>query len=566
MGRPGVFLFGLVFFGIGAAIGYKLVLPDLQDWQAARRYVPVPARLLGVELERHRGSKSTTYRVRATYRYTYGDREFTGNRVGVSRTADNIGGYHQALYARLSAAQRRGGEVTAWVDPVYPRRALLDREMRWGLFAFKSLLAAMFTLVGGGIAVYAWRVPLRSAVVPFEAMPSQPSGRIVSNSRTAMRTWWIFAVAWNLIASPALFFLPNEIAKGNWPVLLILLFPLVGIWLLYKAVHTTLQWRRFGALVLTLAPYPGAVGGAITGTVQLPERFGAAQLFRVTVTCVRRRTSGSGRNRTATETAMWQDETRGRANASGRGTLLSFGFNVPPGLPASGAPSRDYVLWTVDVDADLPGVDLESRFEVPMISAAAATTAQTSALPERTPDATPDIPANIVRMYHDRGATVFYYPLLRYPAMGVGLLLFSLILGAPAVFMFNQLHGSAMDVVLWLMIAAFGLFGLLLFVVALYTIGNTLRVEISPRGLTTVRRIFGFGFSRHAPLDAIQSVETKIGSQSNSSGKINVRYRLVAHSSDGRSITVGNDIPGRALAEHLARLVGEACGLRNDYC
>lgn len=559
--RSALFLFGLLFLGAGLSTGYLFALRDLRDWLAAREYVPVPATLVSVELKRHYGGKSTTYRVRATYRYRLRDQAFTGERVAISDGADNIGDYQRRLYARLSAALQRGSEVTAWVNAADPRRALLDRNMRWGLFAFKSIFCVIFSLVGGAVAIYAWRAPVRAQGADSLQIQPRSNGRVVSNTRTAMWFWWGFAVFWNLVSSPTLLFLPRELAQGNWPARLMLLFPAAGIWLLYRAVHTTLQWRRFGSLALNLAPYPGTIGGTVAGTIELPERFRAAQEFRVTISCVRRRTSGSGRNRSSTDTALWQDEVQARADADGRGTRLSFGFNVPAGLTPSGVPSRDYVFWTIDLDADLPGVDLASRFDVPMAAVERPAKAAQSA-PALPPGAVPDIPRRIVRIFHDGGATVFYYPLFRYPAMSVGLLIFSVIFAAPVVFMFKQLHGNAMDLVLWLMIAAFGFFGVLLFIGGLYTLGNSLRVEISPRGLTTVRRIYGFAFARHARLADITSVDNKIGSQSNSGGRISVRYRLIAYITDGRRIIVGTDIPGGALADHLAQRVRDACGVQ----
>jgi hypothetical protein len=559
-GRLGALLFGLVFVGAGIAMGYFLALPDIREWSAASDYEAVPAKLLSVELQRHRG-KSTTYNVRASYRYTFRGRQYVGNRVAISDAADNIGDYQRNLYRRLRASQQRGRDVTAWVDPSDPQRALLDREMRWGLFALKSLFAALFVLIGGAVTIFALRAPASATVA--QTMAPQPSGRIVANTRASMWFWWVFAVLWMAISSPGLFFLPKELAKGNWPALLIVLFPAVGIWLLIMAARSTLQWRRFGALALTLAPYPGAIGDAIRGTVDLPERFRGAQEFRVMITCVRRHTSGSGRNRSTWDTALWQDETRAQATASGRGTQLAFGFPVPANLPPSGAPSNDYVFWAIDIAADLPGVDLDTRFDVPMALAVPGSQGATDIAATPEPSAIPDIPARIVHIFQDRDAKVFYYPLFRYPAMSIGLLVFGAIFGVPVVFMFKQLHGGVMDAMLWFMMGVFGLIGVLMFLGGLVSLGNTLRVEISPRGLTTVRRIYGFGFSRYAPLEAIKSVETKIGSQSSSGGKINVRYQVIAHIADGRKITVGTDIPGRPLADHLAKLVSAACGLHS---
>ena len=559
-GRLGALLFGLVFLGAGIAMGYFLALPDLREWSAASEYEAVPAKLLSIELQRHHG-KSTTYNVRASYRYTFRERQYFGNRVAISDAADNIGDYQQNLYRRLKASQQRGREVTAWVDPSDPQRALLDREMRWGLFVLKSLFAALFVIIGGAVAFFALRAPASATVA--RAIAPQASGRIVANTRASMWFLWVFAVLWLAISLPGLFLLPKELAKSNWPALLIILFLAVGIWLLIVAARSTLQWRRFGALALTLAPYPGAIGGAIRGTVELPERFRSAQVFRVTMTCIRRHTSGSGRNRSTSDTALWQDETRAQANASGRGTELAFGFTVPANLPPSAAPSNDYVFWAIDIAADLPGVDLDTRFDVPMAPAVPGSQGATNIPATPEPSVIPDIPARIVRIFQDRDAKVFYYPLFRYPAMSIGLLVFGAIFFAPVVFMFKQLHGGVMDAMLWFMMGVFGLIGVLMFLGGLASLGNTLRVEISPRSLTTVRRIYGFGFSRYAPLEAIKSVETKIGSQSNSGGKINVRYQVIAHIADGRKITVGTDIPGRPLADYLAKLLSAACGLRS---
>lgn len=554
-------VFGLLFFSAGAAVAYFLVLPDLHDWISARNFISVPAQLNSVTLHQHSSSDGgPTYSVSASYTYTFNGQSFTGTRVGISTGADNIGGYQRQMYKRLKPRER--GEVAAWVDPSDPRRSLLDREMRWGLFAFKSVFATLFMLVGGAVAFFSARASQRSDTPATAPVVQQPSGRITSNTRSAMRLYWFMAIFWNLVSTPGLFVLPRELAKGNWPALLILIFALVGLWLLYKAVHATLQWRRFGAIALTLSPYPGSIGGGIRATVDLPERLPASQPIRVTMTCVHRRTTGSGKNRRTSEKALWQSETTAQSYAAGRGMQLTFSFNVPADLPPSGTRSDDYHAWTIDLSADIPGVDLDSRFEVPMMQvASSAATVTTTAAPtsSTTP---PEIPANLVRVQNERGATVFYYPLFRQVGMAIGLLFFGAIFFVPVVLMIKSLHGSLMDAVLWVMIALFTLIGAFLVLLGLYELGNTLHVEISPRGLRTLRRVYGFPFARNVPLSDITAIETKIGTQSNSAGKINVRYNLLAHTAGGGKITVGDNIPGPALAEHLAQLVRKACGLQ----
>ena len=560
--KAGAFLFGFVFLSAGLFAGYLFVLSDARTWLAARSYVPVPAQLIAVNLERHQDSKTTTYRVRAQYRYTFDGREYASQRVAISDSADNMGNYQSDLYARLSA-DAGGGTVTAWVDPTDPRRALLARDMRWGLFAFKSLFFLLFTSIGAGVVVFSLRIAALVAAPEPRAIPVQPSGRITSDLRKATWFWWGFAVIWNLVSAPGLFFLPGELAKGNWAALFLLVFTVAGVWLIYQAVHVSLQRHRFGVLTLTLSPYPGSIGATVNGTVDLPERFRGTEVFRATITCVRRRTTRSGNDTSTTDSALGQSETRATAEAIGRGTRLAFSFDVPPALPASQAPSNDYTLWTIHLDADIPGINLDCGFEIPMTPAAGATVTPPARV-VATPMPEPAIPAGIVRIKHEGGATVFYYPPLRYPALSAGLLVFAVLSGGAVVFMLTQLRGGIADAVLWFMICVFGLMALAMFLLGLYTLGNSLRVEISDRGIASVRRVYGLRFARDARLAEIASIEKKIGSQSTGGGKIDVRYALVAVTRDRRTIAVGDDIPGPALADRLCRSIRDACGLRSE--
>jgi hypothetical protein len=567
LGRIGLLLFGLVFLGAGLAMGYFFVLTDLSAAITARDYVPVQAELLHVELKYHRSDKSTTYETKARYRYRYAERDYTSERVAIGEGADNIGSYQQDLYKRLNTAKQRRATVVAWVNPGNPNEALLDRDMRWGLFALKGMFFLVFSLVGLGVTIYTLRAPsaLPAAVAdkPWLADPAWRNGRIVSRSRAGMIGMWFFAVLWNAISAPILFILPAELAKQNWAALLGLLFPLVGLWLFYVAVLKTLQWRRFGELTLMMHPFPGALGGVVGGAVELPERFRPGQTFRISLTCVHRRISNN-KDRDRSDSAVWQSEASAPVETSGRGSRVSFRFAVPADLPPTTAPSESYHYWTVHLKAELDGVDLDHSFDIPVAASDGVAVAATPTPATPTPVSllAPEIPARLVRIERRGGTTVFYYPLFRYPSLGIGLLIFSLIFAGSTVFLFSQARGGFSGLIAGFMALVFGMITLAMLLLALYCLANTLRVEVSARGLTAVRRVFGIAFTTHVPLDEIAGIETKIGSQSRSGNQFSVRYVLHALRHAGRRVAVGDDIPGQALADHLAGLLREACGIR----
>jgi hypothetical protein len=142
----------IVFIGFGLVMCYLTVVPDIGLWSRSRAWVPVQAKILSVELRTHASDDDgETYSIKAKYRYSYQGREYTRARIGIHAGSDNIGSYHKDFYKALKRAHDRGMLVTAWVNPKDPGEAILDREMRWGLFLFRTLAALLFTVVGIGL-------------------------------------------------------------------------------------------------------------------------------------------------------------------------------------------------------------------------------------------------------------------------------------------------------------------------------------------------------------------------------------------------------------------------------
>jgi hypothetical protein len=384
---------------------------------------------------------------------------------------------------------------------------------------------------------------------------------IESNSRGTVRLYWFIAVVWNVVSGALVHQLPMMWANQKSIAILAALFPLVGIWLLYHAAVKTLQWRRFGSLKLMLQPSPGVVGHEIAGVVELPERFPSTTDFRITLDCIHRRVSNRGRDRTTWEKTIWQDQVSAQPVSSGRGTRLSFRFRTAPGLPGSEPESDDYRYWRVRLHAELPGADLDHSFTIPMVPGSANTLASTLPADVRRASV-PTISSRIVRISRQGGAIVLHYPPLRSPGTSLALIVFGAIFLASAGFIYSASGGGIARTFASLMIGAFGLIGLLLLLLGWYTLLNSLTVELSARGITTTRRWLGFAHTRSMLREQASRLESKITSQSRKGDEFRVRYSLYLWPTEGRKLTVGDDIPGRDLVEHLADVIRQALNLK----
>ena len=308
-----MFLFALPFFGVGVWMLWSVSNTLLDAWQM-NSWVQTAAHLIRAGIETHRGDDSDTYEAFATYTYVVDGQQYQGDRVSLSSGADNIGSYQEDIGRRLRAVSAAGDTVVVFVDPDTPSNSIVDRGVRWGLLGFKSIFLFVFGGVGLGLLIVAWRAPKeKDASLPeYQGAPwllndDWQTATIKSSSKSSMWGAWIFAVMWNLISSPLPFVLYEEVMeKENTLAIVGLLFPIVGIGLLVWAVRRTLEWTTFGPAPVTLDPFPGSIGGHVGGTIDLKIPFNASNEFAVTLTNVHSYTSGSGKNRSQREKAVWQ--------------------------------------------------------------------------------------------------------------------------------------------------------------------------------------------------------------------------------------------------------------------
>ncbi|MBX7257431.1 MAG: DUF3592 domain-containing protein [Candidatus Hydrogenedentes bacterium] len=380
-------LFGLPFAGVGVVMAW-VMLSTVVTWQSMRSWVEVPAKIEAAELEEDSGSDSTTYRCTARYSYEYGGRGFIGTRVAIGSGSDNIGSYQQDVYSKLVQYRDSGQDFRCFVNPNEPSEAILFRDLRWGMLLFHSVFVVAFGGVGWGLIFGAFwsmrrmresnRLRNEHPESPWQWNPDWATGVIRSQNMTQMVAAVAFATLWNVITVPISVIVVSQALEPNSEraALLVLIFPAVGLGLAYWAIYTVLQWRKYGSSIFRMAENPGVIGGKLSGVVEVGRKVRPDDGFHVTLNCINRVTTGSGKNRSTREHILWQNDrvmARELTERDPTRTSIPVAFGIPYTCrETDGSDSDNQILWRLEVKAATPGVDYGVRFEVPVFKTKAS--------------------------------------------------------------------------------------------------------------------------------------------------------------------------------------------------
>jgi hypothetical protein len=434
----------------------------------------------------------------------------------------------------------------------------------WSQAGFFSIFALTFGGVGFGglILLAAGRRRLADAEARQAQHPDAPwlwradwaSGVITDSSRTEMWTAWVFAALWNLIGFPGgVLGARTAIREGNRLAFIALVFPAIGLGLLAWAVRATLRYRRFGVSRFELSHNPGVVGHTLAGTVRTPSDLRPPEGFDVVLSCIRRETTGSGRNRSTTEHLLWQEERRAMGGPGGLPVTFAIPADAHPSDPTT---SDDRVLWRLEVTGDVPGIDYVAKFEVPVFHTAESDAPSTDA--DRAAVSAATVPADYrqpagsrIEVSTTHRGTEIYFPPARNPGFAIGITVFTAIwLGAIALM--RALYAPILFPIV------FGLFALLLIYflleawlgVTLVTAGNG-QVTIATGWLVPRRE-------RTLRAGEIAGVTTRLASQQGDTAFYDISIETTA----GARVAAGRSVRDKREAEWLAATIAKAVAPR----
>jgi hypothetical protein len=364
-----------------------------------------------------------------------------------------------------------------------------------------------------------------------------------------------FAVLWNAIAVPAPFLAWSAITEeGETAALLVFIFPVVGIFLLIWAIREVIRHRKFGVSVLELESTPGVIGRGIRGDVYVNVPLEPYEGFQTKLVCVRRVTTGSGKNRSTSERIQWQE--KGQVRDSRREfnrTVVPVAFAIPADvLESDDSDSSNRVIWRLELSADIPGVDFDAKFEVPVFRTAKSIEPLSAYESEKYDSLAelgeyePPRDSKIVVTSTPRG-TEIYFPPARSPGAAAGLTAFLLI----------------WTVVVWVLIVVdapllfpivFGFFEILLILGALQMWFGISRLELSPDAVAITSGLTLAARTRHLHPDAISDIKLDIGMQSGQTPY----YRIRILGTDGTAVTAGRGIKDKREAEWLVGVMRKA--------
>jgi hypothetical protein len=355
-------------------------------------------------------------------------------------------------------------------------------------------------------------------------------GRIHSATGSVTILTWVMALLWNGFAWPVLLILWGDPEKATM-VKVVAIFAFVGVLLLFWAIRNTLGWFRFGTSTFEPASNPGVIGGVLEGRIQTRLKNRPEAPVQIALKCSHRvtrreRRSNFGdtsdqsnpKDRTVTTSELLYQTSRRilpeQLSRETRGLAIPVSIKIPYEKTSTDiSDPNDQITWTLAVSADLPGVDYDAAFPVPVfvtddsdpdltqetIDEAADRAGQFSPPEEREASWVPPL---VVRWTAAGGVEYTFRPATSLKAaVGVSLLTIAVCAGSALLWVWLDEAGPFAIIP--------GVFGFLLLLATAVVWTFTSRVRIEQGVLSVRKSLLGIPLSRKIPFSDIKAIRVQ---------------------------------------------------------
>ncbi|WP_375580801.1 hypothetical protein ABWH96_07225 [Marivirga tractuosa] len=541
-------IFPLLFIGFGAFFLFKASIPQVFKAIEQQSFVQVEAELIETNLEwRLNDSDKYIYALSAIYEYEFNDVQYSHKR---EETDVRDTTYHYMTKSNKEAILQEWKEEEAkafYIDPSEPEKIQKLQDIGAAFWALLIGLPSLFVLVGILMIVGVFKhkkIDYASIAEPWLFKTNWKNKHISCNTIASNRGMIIVTVFWNLFAFTMFGIMVNKYGIDSTELLLIIIFPIVGLGLLLSTFSKIIDLTKNGTAYLELDPFPGSIGGHFGGVIFFNKVLPKNSIVELKLNCIKV-TISSGSNKNRRETLLWQ--TSGFVYLNKDSKSGQFRFDIPSELKPSDL-TRKGIHWHVVSTISYDNGHFERQFEVPMYETSKKSSISVAS--EEHPEAKRfaiDLINDVTEFTEKESGYTLRFPNFR--ILKTFLVFGSFLGGGLLALVYFNLQDQFLP---FLFNIGFGFIGAIFFSIAIFEGFYTLKVDLEPEKIKVCHKWLGIPFKIKSILKD-EMAEFKIGPYLNSdtnSGK-HTAYHKVSLICNERKTAVAIRLKNRATAEQM---------------
>jgi hypothetical protein len=284
--QRGWFIFGLILCAIGAWLSW-LVLTTVFEAFQVKRWTQAPVFISEVELETRLKKKGSEYYLTVRYHYVFNGKNYENSKITLHNAGANLSEFYKRISSHLEVYEYEKKAFLAYINPRQPEQAILYFYIKKSHLSLLLMAAITLWTFGYWSVLIGLSVPPPSETRLMVMYPHQPwkhrhewQTPIIKSEQKQYRSAHVAIVLlWNTFSVPLFFWIWEKI--GGNPMLLLtsrhfgevvlLIFPLIGLFFLGGLLFAIFREHRFGHIVLELQTFPLQPNHQAQGIIHVPK-------------------------------------------------------------------------------------------------------------------------------------------------------------------------------------------------------------------------------------------------------------------------------------------------------